>query len=415
MTATKKAKGLAALKVRKPSKKSERNRSVRGEGLKFALETYAAVSKFTPQTRIKYGPNPKTPGSKSFVRYAKYMKAKTIAEALKLGTKPADLLWEYQRGQFKVVGGPMSDQPNCCKGKLADKSGAEKVLSSFRGPAGISLKMDPERRKRCERLAKELGFNLEKLHEEADETCNNESADVQTQRTLADALAERKLREAAKAGRKVSDADALAVLQAWGFAENATRLNVLPEGQTWVHSDTLGALRMRSGGFRITDPTLSYPHFTGLLCKWFTDHQDDDIAIKCVFNGINVNSNYAGRVHRDANNEGPSSIKALGKFTGGKLRYWPGDVQRPRPPVETLKSKDSVVMDIKPKFTLFDGNCAHGVEQFKGERFSLVFFTSKGHAKIKDHDRKRLQKAGFRLPTEKLVKEMKGHVKAIYQ
>jgi hypothetical protein len=406
-----KAKRVMTIKKTQPEGKKVRQHSERGNGLKFSLEAYETVSKFTPQTKIKYGPNPKTKGSKSFDRYAKYMKAKTIEEAVKLGSKPADFLWEYERGLYKVVGGPMSDMPGCLRGKKpSEMTACEKVLASFKGPPGHSLKMSPERRALCEKLAKEFGMDLDKLHQEADTTGNNESADVQTQRTLANCLAERIMRNVEKAGRKVSDGDVLEALQAWGFSENVNRLNVMPEGTTFVHSDTLGAIRLRTGGFRITDPTLSYPHFTGLICQWFADHQPADIKCDCVFTGINVNSNYAGRVHRDANNEGPSAIKALGKFTGGKLRYWPQDKTRPKPDVTTLDVKDSIIMDLSKKFAIFNGNCAHGVEAFKGERFSLVFFTTKGYQKIKGEDFKKMEKVGFKVPTEKLIKDMKAHV-----
>merc|ERR1719440_391299 len=89
-----------------------RKHNQRGTGLKFNASSYELISRFTAKTRVKYAPNPKRPGSKSFDRYAKYENAKTVAEALK-HCKPADLLWEYERGYFKVVGGPMADKPAC--------------------------------------------------------------------------------------------------------------------------------------------------------------------------------------------------------------------------------------------------------------------------------------------------------------
>mmetsp|Transcript_105981 Transcript_105981/g.306526 ORF Transcript_105981/g.306526 Transcript_105981/m.306526 type:complete len:420 (-) Transcript_105981:103-1362(-) len=394
-------------------KRKQVQHSERGKGLKFSVEVYEVVSKFTPQTRIKYGPNPKQLGSKSHDRYAKYAKAKTIGEALELGAKPADLLWEYQREHYKVIGGPMSSQPNCLLS--GEKRGvAEKVLSSFRGPSGFSLKMGQEKRRLCEKIAKEFGFDLDRLHSEADQTGNNESADVQTERTLADAAAERTLRNAAKARRKIKDEELLEVLQIWGFAQNETRLNVMPKGEKWVHSDTIGSLRLRTGGYRLTDPTVAYPNFVRLLCRWFADHQPEDIKCKCAFTGINVNANYAAEKHRDANNEGPSAIKAFGKFTGGTLRYWPKDRQRPKPPLSSLPASDAVVMDLRRKLTLFDGNCAHAVDKFTGERFSLVFFTTKGYQKIGEKDKAVMKKLGFQLPTPKLMATMKAAARDAY-
>ena len=78
-------------------------------GLKFKLETYITVGQFQPGTKVKYGPNPKRAGSKSFKRYAGYQHAKTIGEALKYGSKVADLMWELQRGDYKILGGSRSE------------------------------------------------------------------------------------------------------------------------------------------------------------------------------------------------------------------------------------------------------------------------------------------------------------------
>merc|ERR1719188_1362976 len=87
-------------------------KSKRGTGLKFNAESYDLISRFTGKTRISYAENPKTPGSKSFDRYKKYQHCKTVGEALKY-CKPADLLWEYERGYLKVHGGPMNAKPAC--------------------------------------------------------------------------------------------------------------------------------------------------------------------------------------------------------------------------------------------------------------------------------------------------------------
>lgn len=364
-------------------------------GLKFAPETYETVSRFTKGTRIKYGPNPKTLGSKSYDRYAKYMKAKTVGEALQLGSKPADLLWEYERGMYRVIGGPYSEDGNLC---------------GWKGSRGFSLKIDSAKRQRCKKIANECGINIEELYAESEKCASAESADVLVCRSLANSWAGKKIAEAEKAGRKIRESEVLECLQAWGFGENTGRLNVMPEGTTFVHSDTIGLNRMMtSAKVFITSPTTAYPNFTKLLTRFLSDSAPDDLKLPVpfVFTGINVNANYAGKRHRDANNEGPSAIKALGKFSGGKLSYWPKDRQMPRPQVETLKDADSITLDLKPKFTLFDGNCAHGVQKFKGERFSLVYFTMRSFHRSKLEDRKRLEKLGFRLPTKNVMKLLK--------
>lgn len=218
-------------------------------------------------------------------------------------------------------------------------------------------------------------------------------------------MARRKL---AASKTKVTGKDIVEVLDVWGFPENDTRLNVLPEGVKTVHSDTLGILRMRDGTYRIFDPTWRYEHVTKLLCHWFTTNKGKDVPADFGFTGININHNYAGRRHRDNGNEGPSVIKAIGKFTGGKLDYFPKDVKKPgRCDVTQLDPKDSIAMDLSKAFTVFNGNNAHGVQPFKGNRFSLVFFTTSKWYKIQEKERVRLTQLGFKVPTVKGMDKVK--------
>lgn len=379
-----------------------RSHSKRGTGLKFNLSSYDFISRFTAKTRISYAPNPKTPGSKSFDRYKKYQNCKTVGEALK-HCKPADLLWEYERGYLNVLGGPMADKPACMS--LPSSDPAIQILAKFRGPNGCSIKMDPEVRKKLAKFSVLYGMDLDKIHEEAGKQCNSESADIQTARIIANEMARRKL----DAGKPIGDNDVVEVLQVWGFPENDTRLNVLPEGVTTIHSDTLGVLRMRDGTYRIFDPTTRYAHVTKLLCQWFDTTKGKDAPPEFTFTGININHNYAGRRHRDANNEGPSAIKAIGKFTGGKLNYFPKDVKKKgRVDVAELDPKDSLKLDLTKKgFTFFNGNNAHGVDPFEGERFSLVYFTTAGFHKIKDKERNIMTELGFKMPTAESMDRVK--------
>jgi len=264
--------------------------------------------------------------------------------------------------------------------------------------------MDPEVRKKLAQYASEFGMDLDKLHEEAGKTCNSESADIQTARVIANEMARRKL----ESGKHIADSDVVNVLSVWGFAENDTRLNVLPEGVKTVHSDTLGCLRMRDGTYRIFDPTTRYEHVTKLLCRWFDTNKGKDAPPEFTFTGININHNYAGRRHRDANNEGPSAIKAIGAFSGGKLNYFPKDIKRKgRCDVTELDPKDSIKLDLTKGFAFFNGNNAHGVDPFKGERFSLVYFTTTGFHKIKDKERNTMSKLGFKMPSAKSVDKVK--------
>jgi len=378
-----------------------KNRTARGTGLKFNASSYELISRFTAKTRVKYAPNPKAPGSKSFARYAKYQNSKTVADALQ-HCKPADLLWEYERGYLQVLGGPMADVPACMAPPSDDP--VIQTLAKFRGPNGCSIKMDPAIRQKLTVLAKEFGMDLDKIHEDAGKQCNSESADIQTARLVANEMARRKL--ASK--KKIIDKDVTDVLSVWGFPENESRLNVMPEGVKTVHSDTIGVLKMRDGTYRIFDPTTRYENVTKLLCQWFVTHKGKDMPEDFGFTGININHNYAGRRHRDNGNEGPSAIKALGAFTGGKLNYFPKDFKRPaRGDVDLLDPKESIALDISKKMTFFCGNNAHGVQPFQGDRFSLVFFTTSKFWKIKDKEVDTLKSLGFQVPTEKAMEKVK--------
>ncbi|CAE8587144.1 unnamed protein product [Polarella glacialis] len=397
-------------------------KSERGSGLKFKLETFATVSKFLPGTKIKYGPNRKRPDSKSYFRYAAYMKAKTVGESLKLGAKIADFLWELERGDYKVVGGVRTEaQEVAAIGRPAFEK-AKGAFDHFTGPNGLSMKIDDPRAveelkreeqwrsqkiRRCEALAKVMGLKVE-TSEEIE--VFQESADIRLQRRVADKLAEQKL-DGAK-GKKITDRDVEEVLQNWGFCQNTGRLNVMRPGLRYVYSDTIGAIRRRTGGFGITPPTKRYPNFPRLLCKWLTDNKPNS-GCKFVCTAININANYAGRRHRDNNNEGPSVIRAFGKFKGGKLFYWPGDVKnKDRPKVEELKQKDSVVCDLHKTTKVFDGNRAHEVESFTGERYSIVFFTARGYGKLNADDVKFAKKAaGFPWPTKQELVKLKKATK----
>merc|ERR1719491_407877 len=180
------------------------------------------------------------------------------------------------------------------------------------------------------------------------------------------------LEAVATENRRVSDLEVLSVLQAWAFKKNEARQNVLPDGIKWVHSDTLGLIRLRTGGFGVTSATQEYPHVTQLLNAWLKARCPPEITGGFPCTSISVNSNYAARRHRDGNNAGPSMIGAFGNFTGGELAYWPDDDRSG--PVEDLCHDDRIVLNLQKGLALFDGCRAHEVDDFVGERFSVVWF-----------------------------------------
>ena len=60
--------------------------------------------------------------------------------------------------------------------------------------------------------------------------------------------------------------------------------------------------------------------------KLLTCWAKSQLGHKIPFTSVNVNKNYASKVHRDKNNLGPSVGLAVGSFTGGHLRYWPNHI-----------------------------------------------------------------------------------------
>ena len=83
-------------------------------------------------------------------------------------------------------------------------------------------------------------------------------------RKHANALAE----EFVGSGGIVTDSAVLAVLRLWKFSNNFSRENVRPHSQSYVHSDTLGALTNRTGRISITKATKEHPAVFRLLASW---------------------------------------------------------------------------------------------------------------------------------------------------
>merc|ERR1719199_1765851 len=95
-------------------------------------ETYMQITRWTADTKIQYRPHAKAPGSKSHIRYEKYSRARTVGEALKLNTYPADWCWDYERGFIRVLGGHVRDEPlNIGKCKESEITGVDKAIHTW--------------------------------------------------------------------------------------------------------------------------------------------------------------------------------------------------------------------------------------------------------------------------------------------
>ena len=99
--------------------------------------------------------------------------------------------------------------------------------------------------------------------------------------------------------------------------------------------------------------------------------------VRCIPADLSSNR-YAARRHRDGNNAGPSLTRSFGNFSGGRLLYFPDDDRRRQ--LEDLRQQDAVPLNTRSGFLLFDGDRAHSVEPFEGERYSLVFFSIGSHS-----------------------------------
>lgn len=346
----------------------------------YREETYMEITRWTSETKIRYRPHAKAPGSKSHTRYEKYSKARTVKEALNLGSWPADWCWDYERGFIKVVGGRRRDEPiDSSETDLKGLDEVDRILARWF----------------IREAARMLGISMKAIKEDADA---KDELLLRMKRTVAENKATDILSERASSRRKLSHEDVLSVLRHWGFRKNVTRINVTPDGHSFVFSDTMGLVSDRTGGINPTKYTLAYPNVSKVLCDFMRDHLPDGIP-SFTFTSINVNKNYAGRRHRDASNVGPSIIAALGEFKGGRLCYFPNDDKSLD--LENLPKSDMVTLDLRKRMALFDGRRAHQVEPFSGERYSLVWFTCPRNDRADAKALAAMQLCGFNVPTKK--------------
>jgi len=107
-----------------------------------------AVPEWKDDMRIQFVPHGKKAGTKSYDRYEKYSKAKTVAEAMKLGAKRIDLTWDYQKKLLKLVGKASLDAvENAKKARMpatlcTSKSLPACTLSAVKKPAAAQSLSD---------------------------------------------------------------------------------------------------------------------------------------------------------------------------------------------------------------------------------------------------------------------------------
>lgn len=392
----------------------------------YLESTYAAASLWLENSTVTYRPNPKS--GKSLIRYAKYEKAKTVGDALRLGSLSQDLLFDHQHGHL-VVSSPLRKKPL----DLFQVTNFEQLTYTDKILGRYTCRFDPKRKaqseiiqetlkeglrrsqmaqRRMKKLEVASTFKVENVDDLRDSKGFWESGETMARRSVAQKEAQDILAVVRGEGRKVSDMEVLRVLRLWGFRQNVTRMNVMQKGQTWIYSDTLGITADRTGLVLLKEEAKLYPDVCRLLCRWLEDRLPEGMAPKFMWTSINVNKNYAGRIHRDGQNVGPSFLKAFGSFKGGSLNYFGEDNRSMRvEQLDPMTPELAVKLDVSKGMVLFDGNRAHSVDDFQGERYSLVFFTCPRFWRLAPDAQKWLVKCGFRFPTQPGMLRLKGSLR----
>lgn len=360
----------------------------------YKEDTYKEVLRWTAETKIKYAPNPKS--GKSKIRYAKYMRAKNISQAMALGSYPQDLFFDFEHGYIKVLGGFRRQKPLNPDQQADDWTNIDIMLAKMHRSWNVW--------KNTFVVAQKLGVDRRLL---TAGKVTGEGTEVRAGRLAANELAKMVLEDVRVSNRKITDRDVIAVLRQWGFRQNTNRSNVTPEGQGYVLSDTIGLVSNYKGCVSVVMATTEYLAFTQVLTGWLKDHMPDGLKNKAfTYTSININANYAGKLHRDSNNAGPSLIHAFGSFTGGALNYWADDDKAKGPVEKMCLPGKCATIKLDKQLLMFDGNRGHSVQAFKGERFSLVFFSigqyHKANAKVRDE----LKRCGIDCPSTKNMDAM---------
>lgn len=186
---------------------------------------------------------------------------------------------------------------------------------------------------------------------------------------------------------RIDTADALAVLRALPFSQNAGRRNVMAEHVQWIYSQCAG-LTPSGLPSRLANRC---PNVVRLLARLMAEHDDREGGAFYPFTSITMNFNYQSREHRDTFHVGGRSrIIALGDYDGGELRLRADDAA----PAEAQ------LLDVKQRWLDFDGTLRHETAPFEGERYSLIYFVHETALHVHGADRQPLLDLGFRWPEE---------------
>ena len=147
------------------------------------------------------------------------------------------------------------------------------------------------------------------------------------------------------------------------------RNNVLRPGQIAYEGFALGIVTSwagkgeKSGYRKVLSLKTQEPKYKSLFKETKKLMKLGDPSFK--FTSVQYNKNHRAARHVDAKNTGVSYIIGLGKYTGGELLIYDENEKNPKK------------YNIRNRFYTFDGSkYPHETAPFKGERYTLVFYST---------------------------------------
>ena len=93
-----------------------------------------------------------------------------------------------------------------------------------------------------------------------------------------------------------------------------SRGNVKPDGALCISAFPMGAVLNYMSGIMCSRTLRIWPNLAKALTQWMHQYNPD-----FKYTTMQLNRDYAAKMHVDGNNHGPSMVIALGDFLGGQL------------------------------------------------------------------------------------------------